>query len=528
MSAISRLGRAVRGTAEWVGRRPITEPVLPRLALSSWTASLRAEPAPVRRHVLVTALRNRTWIEWAVYATCQLRRLGVATSLVYSGSEIRRLYPLQRLPGASSLGFWAGVAEIPDVRLVDLDDWAPSPEEAEHYRAFAREFAPTVAAYDLHVEENEEGPQVHAYRRAVLRAESLLAETGAALERILRENPVSRLICYSGLIGRSPALQEAARRSGVEVLTVEGWAWRPGHMICNLNAPALEYNLEGWLRATGVWDERRELATDRLLRFQEGSLSRGDASSFDLHRVQRTAKSAPLPKALAAFRERPGPAFLLATNVVGDSSMLRRNPIFRSQRDWLRQTIGFFRERPELNLIVRAHPDEAFIRQKVVVRMGELARAMADGADNVFVIGGDEDVSSYALMPGLAGGLVWISSIGVDLVARGISVLAAARPKYHGLELVEEPETIPAYWSALERLAVSRAAPSEEQRTRARRYLDLVFAQFSFEAFSPSYRARDLFLEGPGSPPDADVFYRIVAGDLPPETPPQREARRVA
>ncbi|HEY6548289.1 MAG TPA: hypothetical protein VI589_10295, partial [Vicinamibacteria bacterium] len=66
MSAISRLGRAVRGTAEWVGRRPITEPVLPRLALSSWTASLGAESPPVRRHVLVTALRNRTWIEWAV------------------------------------------------------------------------------------------------------------------------------------------------------------------------------------------------------------------------------------------------------------------------------------------------------------------------------------------------------------------------------------------------------------------------------------------------------------------------------
>ena len=432
------------------------------------------------------------------------------------------------MPGAASLGFWAGVEEIPDVRLVDLDDWGPSAEESEQYQAFARECAPTVAAYDLHVEENEEGPRAHAYRRAVLRAEGLLAETGAALERILRENPVSRLICYSGLIGRSPALQEAARRSGVEVLTVEGWAWRPGHMICNLNAPALEYNLEGWLRATGAWDESRELATDRLLQFQEGTLSRAEAATFDLHRVQRTAKSAPLPEALAAFRDRPGPTFLLATNVVGDSSMLRRNPLFRSQRDWLRQTIDFFRERPGLNLVVRAHPDEAFIRRKVVVRMGEVAREMAEGASNVLVIGGDEDVSSYALLPGLAGGLVWISSIGVDMVARGVPCLAAARPKYHGLGLVEEPATIPAYWTALERMAATRAAPADEQRTRARRYLDLVFAQFSFEAFSPTYRARDLFLEGAGAPPDAEVFYRIVAGDLPPETPPAREARRVA
>ena len=114
------------------------------------------------------------------------------------------------------------------------------------------------------------------------------------------------------------------------------------------------------------------------------------------------------------------------------------------------------------------------------------------------------------------------------MVARGIPVVAAARPKYQGLGLVEEPHTIPAYWSALERLATTKSAPTEEQRTRARRYLDLVFSQFSFEAFSPSYRANDLFLEGPGAPPDSEVFYRIVAGDLPPETPPQREASRVA
>jgi hypothetical protein len=55
-----------------------------------------------------------------------------------------------------------------------------------------------------------------------------------------------------------------------------------------------------------------------------------------------------------------------------------------------------------------------------------------------------------------------------------------------------------------------------------------VFSQFSFDAFSPSYRAHDLLLEGPGSPPDAGVFYQIVAGDLPPETRPRHDTRDVA
>src|SRR5262249_11012173 len=317
-------------------------------------------------------------------------------------------------------------------------------------------------------------------------------------ERILQENPVERLICYSGLIGNSPALCEAARRAGVEVLTVEGWAWRPGHMICNLNAPALDYNLEGWLRALGGWNDERERDTASLLHFQESAVP-GAAGAGSLHSVQRLPSHAPLPSAVAAFRQRPGPTFLLASNVVGDSSILRRDPLFRNQRDWLRQTIGFFKDRPGWNLIVRAHPDEAYIRQKVVVRIGELARGIAAGSPNVLVIGGDEDVSSYALMPGLAGGLVWSSSIGADLVARGLPVLAAARPKSHTLAIVEEPPTIPQYFEALSRLATSSPRPAAEQQQRARQYLNLVFSTFSFEAFSRSYRARDLFLEGPAS-----------------------------
>ena len=139
-----------------------------------------------------------------------------------------------------------------------------------------------------------------------------------------------------------------------------------------------------------------------------------------------------------------------------------------------------------------------------------------------------DDVSSYSLMAGIRGGLVWISSIGADMVARGIPVLAAARPKYHELALAEVPQTVPAYFGSLARLAAATAEPTTEQRARAREYLDLVFSQFSFDAFSPSYRAEDLFLDGPSSPADAGAFYKIVAGDLPPETPPRREARRVA
>jgi hypothetical protein len=286
--------------------------------------------------------------------------------------------------------------------------------------------------------------------------------------------------------------------------------------------------LEGWLRAVGSWDAVREEETAQLLRFQEGALRGGEATVGNLHSVQRRPSSAPLPPALASFMSRPGPRFLLATNVVGDSSILRRSPIFTSQRDWLRQTIDYFRARPDWSLIVRAHPDEARLGGKVVLHMGDVARPMAASAPNVLVIGGDEDVISYSLMTDLCAGLVWISSVGVDMVARGIPVLATARPKYHDLGLVEEPRTPAEYFSALTGLAASRVRATAEQQAKARQYLNLVFSEFSFDAFSPWHRAVEVFLDGPASPADAEVFYRILGGDLPPETPPRREARQVA
>lgn len=497
----------------------------PRLALEKWTAAL-SPPPPAKRRVLVTAFRNHTWVEWAIYATCQLRKRGIAVTLVFSGSEVSRLYPLTRMLAVDQFGFWAGVQRIPDIRLVDLDDWKPAPDATVPYREFAADFAPAVAAYDLHVEENEEGPLAGRYRRALAGAERMLAETAAAFERILEANPMARVITYSGLIGRSPAICEVARRLGIEVLTVEGWAWRPGHMICNLNAPALEYNLDGWMKALGSWDPVRETDASRFLVHQETAVDSATLATGQLHSVQRSAADSPLPPDLASFLERSGPFFLLGTNVVGDSSMLRRRPIFRSQRDWLKQTIEFFRSRPQLNLVIRAHPDEAYIRSKVVVRMGEVARQMVHGAaPNVYIIHGDEDVSSYALIPRMAGGLVWISSIGVDMVARGVPVLAAARPKYHPLDLVDEPATIEQYFAAVERIAYAAGGPTKERQARALQYLSLVFSEFSFEAFSPTYRARSLALDGPA---DADLFYRILAGELPPETPKGQARANVA
>ena len=133
---------------------------------------------------------------------------------------------------------------------------------------------------------------------------------------------------------------------------------------------------------------------------------------------------------------------------------------------------------------MRAHPDEAFLKNRWSSGWATWRGSWRRDAPNILVIGGHEDVSSYALMPGLAGGLVWISSIGVDMVARGIPVLVAARPKYHELGLVDEPASVTAYFDAVTRLATAGPPRPKSSRPARDEYLNLVFAEFSFDAFS--------------------------------------------
>ena len=71
---------------------------------------------------------------------------------------------------------------------------------------------------------------------------------------------------------------------------------RTGRNDCNRDAPALEYNVDAWLRALGSGDEARERETARLMRFQEGTLD-GEAPG-NLHSVQRSSSTAPLPPAV--------------------------------------------------------------------------------------------------------------------------------------------------------------------------------------------------------------------------------------
>lgn len=495
--------------ARAVGRSR-SRPATARQALAQWLGEL-GNPPPVKGRVLVTALRNETWIEWAVYCACVVRGMGYASVLLYSGAQIRKRYPAR----VRVLDFWSGVGSVPDIELVDIDQLPRAPRAEPGFERVALESAPSALAYDLHVEEADilDNPGVHGAALAALRAG--MVRSGAAVSAWLDTRVFHRFFLYSGIINTSPALLHAAREHKLPTFCLEGWSWRPGHLIYNVDAPALEYNVSGWLNALGPWDAAKEAEISAYLKFLEGHKTDDAQWLENFYLIQKAKVTEELPPALARFLAGDAPVFLLTPNVIGDSSILRRETIFRGQRLWAEEVICHFRNHPDRKLVIRAHPGEQWLAGKCSIHMARVATEAAGGAPNIMSIDSSEKVNTLSLFPFARAGLVWTSSVGVDMVVRGVPAVAAASPKYSGMGIVEEPATKEAYFAWIDRLAARAERPDAGRILAGKRYLHFAFKGFSFEATARNYRASGCRLNHMPNQAEHDRFYRILVGEEP-------------
>ena len=490
-------------------RPPLTR--TPRLALEQWKTAIAGVEPGSKGRILIVAFRNRTWIEWAVFAACSIYRLGYRPILVYSSREIARVYRERRLTERMGFSFWEGVKRLSFIDRIDLDRCHAGDGLEAAYAQCASSGAPTVAAYDLGVEEFDDSDE---YRSKVESDTHMLQTYGAAAERVLRSVGASRAVCPSGLIGWSMAFREAAARTGTPTVFVEAWAMRPGHMIWRVDECALQYDLDGWMQELGGWDDGKEQDARDFATFQERADVNRDGWLDDFHPVQRSPREALLPRRVQEFLERPGPCVLMGTNVIGDSSTLQRASLFKNQQHWVEAVLQFFGSRRDLNLVIRAHPDEVWARARR--KIADLACVAARDLDNVLVLGGDEDVNTYAIGDRAAVCLAWVSNIGLDMVLRGKPTILAAKAQYARLGIGISPSSIAAYFHEIDHQAYHPDPPSPSTILRAKTYQHIVFKTMSLRATGAHYATTEYRLCPDAIQPERTTFFRILVGELSP------------
>lgn len=173
------------------------------------------------------------------------------------------------------------------------------------------------------------------------------------------------------------------------------------------------------------------------------------------------------------------PSAVAFTNLTFESSVIGKDRVFAGQLEWLEALLGFFGEHPEWRLVVRIHPAE--VRDSHWRPRESLYDFLADKdalAPNVCVIAPQQKVSSYALGEAANAVLVYSSTIGMEMVDRGRTVITAAHSHYTGRGFTVDPETQAAYFEAItEALQKPQTSAVVEDRKKLVDYVAWLFSR---------------------------------------------------
>ena len=147
---------------------------------------------------------------------------------------------------------------------------------------------------------------------------------------------------------------------------------------------------------------------------------------------------------------------LLATNVIGDSLTLGRQVFSRLMTEWLERTVQFFAARPDVQLVVRIHPGELVTKGP---SMADVVRQVLPSLpEHIHLIAADATVNTYDLVEIADLGLVYTTTVGMEMAMSGVPVIAVGNTHYRGKGFTLDPATWEAYFEILDQALKNPAA----------------------------------------------------------------------
>ena len=351
------------------------------------------------------------------------------------------------------------------------------------------------------------------YRRFLISAQVVAEAFGHLLDQ---EHP-QRLVLLNGRFFAEAVMIELAARRGIGYSTYEK-GMLPNTLIVSSEGSASDVTMPTRAAETALGRRLSAAQAARLDRYLS-ERRQGDRSLDRLWAAPANG-GAPLRQQLGLESERPIVAMF--SNIAWDSAVAARDHCFRSLGDWLVAGIRWAERHPEVYLVVRLHPAEVRVTNHVSLeRMADrIAVAAPRLPVNVRVIPAGSRVSSYQLMDEACVGLIYTSTVGLEMALKGRPVVVAGLTHYRGRGFTLDPQTAEEYWEAVDRLISDPPSPVASDRTRdlARRY---AYA-FLFEFHRPLNAVQEVGHSRPrlnlpqGSllDPGADANLDLIVADL--------------
>lgn len=172
------------------------------------------------------------------------------------------------------------------------------------------------------------------------------------------------------------------------------------------------------------------------------------------------------------------PIVFLATNVLGDSLTLGRQTFSRNMAEWIERTIQYFLERTDAQLIIRVHPGEQFTHGTSMVDVVEALSPTLP--PHIHLITPTDKTNSYDLVDIAAVGLVYTTTMGLEMAMSGVPVVVAGQTHYRGRGFTYDPNSWVNYYKMVSSLLSepAKAVLSEEQVRMAWSYAYSFFFEY--------------------------------------------------
>jgi len=147
------------------------------------------------------------------------------------------------------------------------------------------------------------------------------------------------------------------------------------------------------------------------------------------------------------------PVVLLAANVIGDSLTLSRQVFSRDMTEWLQRSVQFFAGHPEVQLVVRIHPGERYLKGPSVAQV--VKAALPELPPHIRLIEAAAPVNTYDLIDIATLGLVYTTTVGMEMAMSGLPAIVGGRTHYRAKGFTLDPATWQENFALIERLLAS-------------------------------------------------------------------------
>jgi hypothetical protein len=156
------------------------------------------------------------------------------------------------------------------------------------------------------------------------------------------------------------------------------------------------------------------------------------------------------------------PVVLLPANVLGDSLTLGRHLFSESMTEWMIRTIEYFSQRSDVQFVIRVHPGEQIGWGPSVYDI--LTQKIPELPENIHLLPANAKVNTYDLVNTADFGLVFTTTVGMEMAMIGLPVIVTGQTHYRGKGFTLDPDSWDSYFEILNKVVES---PKDFRPSRA-------------------------------------------------------------